>query len=167
MVVGGAAPLQSSGTAATVAALPLVQKASFGTIGPALAPQLFMLIDPRCIYSVRALQMLQAYVAGGRLQVSIVPVSVLDREDQGQSTRSALALLSKPADQLVSAWQAGSINDAPSPEAEERQRANMAITRAIGLKGTPTFIWRKPDGTEGRIDGVPMSMDALVSSVGS
>jgi hypothetical protein len=43
----------------------------------------------------------------------------------------------------------------------------MAIAHAIELKGTPTFIWRKPDGAEGRIDGIPMSMDALVSSVGS
>ena len=54
-------------------------------------------VDPQCIYSVRALQMLQHYVAGGRLQISIVPLSVLDHEDQGQSTRSALGLLSKPA----------------------------------------------------------------------
>jgi thiol:disulfide interchange protein DsbG len=76
--------------------LPLVQKASFGTIGPASASQLFMLVDPQCIYSFRALQMLQLYVAGGRLQVSIVPLSVRDHEDQGQSTRSALGLLSKP-----------------------------------------------------------------------
>ena len=167
VVVGGAEPGQSSGTAAAAAALPLVRKASFGTIGPASAPQLFMLADSQCIYSVRALQMLQPYVAGGRLQVSVVPVSVLDHEDQGQSTRSALALLSKPADRLVPAWQAGSVSDAPSPEAEERLRANMAIAQAIGLRGTPTFIWRKPDGTEGRIDGIPMNMDALVSSVGS
>jgi len=167
VVVGGSEPGQSSSTGEAVAALSLVQKASFGTIGQASSRQLFMLIDPQCIYSVRALQMLQPYVASGRLQVAVVPLSVLDREDQGQSTRSALALLSKPADQLVSAWQAGSVNDAPSPEAPERLRANMAIAQAIGLKGTPTFIWRKPDGTEGRIDGIPMSMDALVSSVGS
>ena len=126
-----------------------------------------MLVDPRCIYSVRTLLMLRPYVAGGRLQVSVVPVSVLDHEDEGQSTRSALALLSKPADQLVSAWQAGSVNDAPTSEAAERLRANMAIAQAIGLKGTPAFIWRKRDGTEGRIDGIPVNMDALVSSVGS
>jgi thiol:disulfide interchange protein DsbG len=43
----------------------------------------------------------------------------------------------------------------------------MPIAQAIGLKGTPIFIWRKPDGTEGRIDGIPMNMDALVSSAGS
>jgi len=59
------------------------------------------------------------------------------------------------------------VNEASSPEAAERLRANMAIAQAIGLKGTPTFIWRKPDGTEGRIDGIPVSMDALISSVGS
>ncbi len=167
VLVGGAEPRQSNSSAAGVAALPLVQKASLGTIGQASAPRLFILIDPQCIYSVRALQMLQPYVANGRLQVAVIPLSVLDHEDQGQSTRSALALLSKPADQLVSAWQAGSVNDAPSPGAAERLRTNMAIAQAIGLKGTPTFIWRKPDGTEGRIDGIPTSMDALVSSVGS
>jgi hypothetical protein len=167
IVVGGAEPGQSSAAGAAVAALPLVQKAAFGTIGQASAPRLFMLVDPQCIYSVRALQMLQPYVVTGRLQIAVIPLSVLDREDQGQSTRSALALLSKPADQLVSAWESGSLNDAPRPEAAERLRANMGIAEAIGLRGTPTFVWRKPDGTEGRIDGIPMSMDALVSSIGS
>jgi hypothetical protein len=167
VVVGGAEPGQSSSTGTGVAALALVEKASFGTIGQASAPRLFMLIDPQCIYSVRALQMLHPYVANGRLQVAVIPLSVLDHEDQGQSTRSALALLSKPGDQLVSAWQAGSVNDALSPLAADRLRANMAIAQAIGLKGTPTFIWRRRDGTEGRIDGIPASIDALVSSVGS
>ncbi len=154
VVVGGSEPGQSSPIGEAVAALPLVQKASFGTIGRGSAPLLFMLIDPQCIYSVRALQMLQPYVASGRVQVAVIPLSVLDREDQGQSTRSARALLSKPADQLVSAWRAGNVNNAPSLEAGERLRGNMAIAQAIGLKGTPTFIWREPDGTEGRIDGI-------------
>jgi hypothetical protein len=166
VVVGGETG-QSRSTEGFVAALALLQKASFGTIGQASAPHLFMLVDPQCIYSVRALQMLHPYVANGRLQVAVIPLSVLDHENQGQSTRSALALLSKPADQLVSAWQAWSVNDAPSRGAAERLRGNMAIAQAIGLKGTPTFIWRKPDGTEGRIDGIPTDIDALVSSVGS
>src|SRR6516164_3293049 len=168
VVVGSGDKIGRPGSATDlVTALALLQKAFSGTIGPASAPHLFMLVDPQCIYSVRALQMLQPYVAAGRLQVSVIPLSVLDHEDQGQSTRSALVLLSKPTDDLVSAWQAGSVNDTPSPEATERLRANMAIAQAIGLKGTPTFIWRKPDGAEGRIDGIPMSMDALVSSIGS
>jgi thiol:disulfide interchange protein DsbG len=92
---------------------------------------------------------------------------VLDYEDNGQSTKSALALLSKSPDQLVSAWQAGSVNDPPDPAAAERLQANGAIAQAIGLQGTPTLIWKKQDGTEGRIDGVPTSIDALISSIGS
>ena len=147
-------------------ALPLVEKASFGTVGPASAPHLWMLIDPQCIYSVRAYQMLHPFIQAGKLQVSIIPLSVLDYEDNGQSTKSALALLSKPADQLASAWQAGSVNDPPSPAAADRLRTNMAIAQSIGLQGTPTLVWKKTDGTEGRLDGVPTSVEALVASIG-
>jgi len=90
---------------------------------------------------------------------------MFEKTERGDANRRTLAPLGPP-DQLVSAWQAGSMNDAPSPEAADRLRANMAIAQAIGLKGTPTFIWRKPDGTEGRIDGIPTSIDAMVSSAG-
>ena len=163
VVVGDGGPRQAT---VAGAALPLMEKAHAGTVGPADAPHLWMLIDPQCIYSVRAYQALQPYVASGRLQLTVVPLSVLDYEDQGQSTRSALALLSKPADQMVAAWQAGSVAGPPSPEAAERLRANMAVSQAVNLQGTPTFFWRKPDGGEGRLDGMPSSVDALLSSLG-
>jgi hypothetical protein len=53
----------SGGAAAPSApALPLVEKAAFGTIGPATAPRLFMLIDPQCVYSIHAFQMLRPFV---------------------------------------------------------------------------------------------------------
>ena len=158
-----------TGTQATAEtpALPLMGKASYGTIGPASAPHLFMLIDPQCIYSIRSFQMLQSYVASGRLQLSVIPLSVLDYEDHGQSTKSALSLLSKPANQIVSAWQAGNESGPPAPDAAARLRANMAIAEAIGLTGTPTFIWRKSDGIEGRLDGVPTDIPAMIASIGS
>ncbi len=153
--------------AAETPALPLMRKASYGTIGPASAPHLFMLIDPQCIYSIRSFQMLRSYVASGRLQLSVIPLSVLDYEDHGQSTKSALSLLSRPADQIVTAWQDGNESEPPAPDAADRLRANMAIAEAIGLKGTPTFIWRKSDGTEGRLDGVPTDIPAMIASIGS
>src|SRR5271165_5685114 len=157
----------SGGAAAhSVPALPLVEKAAFGSIGPAAAPRLFMLIDPQCVYSIHAFQMLRPFVESGRIQLSVVPLSVLDYEDHGQSTKSALALLSKPPEAMIAAWQAGSVNDAPDPEAAQRLRANMALAEAIGVRGTPTFVWRKADGTEGRIDGVPTDMAALIASMG-
>jgi thiol:disulfide interchange protein DsbG len=161
--VGDVDPTKSR--AAAAAALPWVQKANSGTVGQPSAPHLWMLVDPQCIYSVRAMQQLQSYVASGRLQVSVIPVSILDPEDGGQSTKSALALLSKPAGQLVSAWQAGDVAGAPIPDAPDRLRANQAIAEAIHLQGTPTFVWKKRDGTVGRLDGIPTSVEELVASV--
>jgi len=157
----------SAGPTTAVAALSLVQKASFGTVGSTSAPHLWMVIDPQCIYSVRAYQMLHPFVEAGKLQLSIIPIAMLDYEDNGQSTKSALALLSKPPAQLVSAWQTGAVNDPPIPAAAERLQANKIIAQSIGLQGTPTLLWRKPDGTEGRTDGVPASIDALIASIGS
>ncbi|MBV8456583.1 MAG: hypothetical protein JO122_08205 [Acetobacteraceae bacterium] len=149
------------------AALNLVNKATFGTIGPASAPRLYMLIDPQCIYSMRAFQMLRPYAEAGRVQIAVIPLSVLDYEDRGQSTRSALALLSDPPDQIVGAWQSGNESNPISAEAPQKLRNNMVIAEAIGLRGTPTFIWREPDGTEGRLNGLPGDVQALVASVGS
>ena len=159
-----AATAEPVATAATLAA---VEKADFATLGPATAPQLFMMIDPQCIYSVRAYQQLRGFAQAGRIRLSVIPLSVLDYEDHGQSTKSALALLSKPADQILAAWQVGDVAGPITSEAPARLRQNMAIADAIGMKGTPTFIWRKTDGTIGRIDGVPSDIASLVASIGS
>lgn len=169
VVVGDVASAKTDAkpVAPSIAALPLVQKAHYGTVGSAWAPHLWMLIDPQCVYSVRAYQMLHPFVEAGKVQLSVIPLSVLDYEDKGQSTKSALALLSKPGEQLVPSWQAGRVNDPPIPEAAARLQANMAIAQALGLQGTPTLIWTKADGTEGRIDGVPTSVEALIASIGS
>ena len=95
---------------ASGSALPLVQKTAFGVVGKDSAPRIYMLIDPQCVYSIRALQMLKPFVDAGRVQLAVVPLSVLDYEDNGASTQAALALLSKPADQIVTAWQARDVN---------------------------------------------------------
>jgi thiol:disulfide interchange protein DsbG len=151
-------------TARTLAAL---ETSDYGSIGPASAPQLFMLIDPQCIYSVRSFQQLRGFALSGKIRLSVVPLSILDYEDRGQSTRSALALLSKSADQLIPAWQSGDVAGPVANDAGDRLRQNMAIASAIGVKGTPTFVWRKTDGSIGRVDGVPTDVGALVSSVGN
>ena len=152
---------------ASVSALPLVQKTAFGVVGKDSAPRIYMLIDPQCIYSIRALQMLKPFVDAGRVQLAVVPLSVLDYEDNGASTQAALVLLSKPADQIVTAWQARDVNGPASPDAKNRLQVNMEVAQAIGVKGTPTFVWRKADGSEGRIDGLPTSVPDLLASVGS
>jgi thiol:disulfide interchange protein DsbG len=161
---GAGAQVVPMATAQTLAA---VKTASYGSIGPASAPQLFMLIDPQCIYSVRSFQQLRGFALAGKIRLSVVPLSILDYEDRGQSTRSALALLGKSADQLIPAWQSGDVAGPVAKDAGDRLRQNMAIASAIGVQGTPTFVWRKSDGSVGRVDGVPTDIGALVSSVGS
>jgi len=169
--IPGAVPtveVTAGGTPQSAArAVSLLEKTVFGVVGAASAPRIYMLIDPQCIYSIRAMQMLRPYIDAGRVQVAVVPLSVLDYEDKGESTRAALALLSKPAGQIASAWQSRDLNNAPVAEAMQRLQLNMQVADALRVTGTPTFVWRKPDGSEGRIDGMPESVPSLVASLGS
>ena len=107
----------------------MLQKTAFGVVGKDSAPRIYMLIDPQCIYSIRALQMLKPFVDAGRVQLAIVPLSVLDYEDNGASTQAALALLSKPAAQIVTAWQARDVNGPATPDAKARLQVNMENIR--------------------------------------
>jgi len=143
-----------------------VSKTSFGLIGSDQAPRLWMFVDPLCSFSVRALQDVKGFAARKQVQVAVIPVSVLDYETQGQSTPAALALLSKPASDLVGSWDQGDFKGPASAEASSRLEGNMAVATAIHLRGTPTLIWRKADGSEGRSDGVPNWTDVLDSLKG-
>ena len=150
-----------------VSPLEAVRATSFGTVGNATAPKLYVFIDPLCSFSVRAMDQLRPYVASGRVQLAVIPLSVLDYEDQGRSTPVAKAMLSLAPDAMVAAWSGGRLNGPADPAADSRLAANMQAAEAIGLKGTPTFVWRKADGSEGRADGLPDYLDALVASLGS
>lgn len=145
--------------------LEAVEAAAYGTAGPASAPRLWVFVDPYCGVSVRALQHLAPYAAAGRVQIAVVPVAVLDREADGRSARAAKSLLTFSPDDLVAAWTARRFDVAAGPEAQARLARNAAVAAAIGLRGTPTFVWRKADGTEARADGLPDDLGALVASV--
>ncbi|OYV51273.1 MAG: hypothetical protein B7Y73_00125 [Acidocella sp. 35-58-6] len=149
------------------AALPLVQNATFGTIGDNPRKHLFMLIDPQCIYSIRAFQMLKPFAEANQIEISVIPLTILDGEDGGQSTKSAMALLSDPPEQIVTAWETGSEANPPSSNAVGKLKNNMLIAQAIGLQATPTFFWRKADGSEGQLVGVPQDVQAFVAAIGS
>jgi len=146
-------------------ALQVVEQTAFGAEGQAGAPRLWMFVDPMCSYSVQALQAVQSFVASGRVQLAVIPVSVLDYEDKGKSTTAALAMLSQPADRMIGAWASGDVNGAPPGEADARLRTNMAAAETIGLRGTPTIIWKKADGSEGRMDGLPGDWTAIIGSM--
>jgi thiol:disulfide interchange protein DsbG len=144
----------------------LAKRTIYGTVGNAAAPELWMFIDPQCSFSIRAMQGLAPYIATGRVRLHVIPLSILDSEDNGLSTRRALSLVSTPADQMVTAWENGHLPANALSDAVARLQANMAAAAAVQVRGTPTFLWQKTDGTEGRMDGLPNDMAALITSVG-
>ena len=124
-----------------------------------------MIIDPYCSYSVRAFDALRPYVKAGRIQLAVVPISILDYEDNGQSTPAAQSLLSqnparwwKPGITRTFAWR---LRESAPALLEKNNR----IAEEIGLQGTPTLVWRKADGSAGEIDGIPKNWDALIAEV--
>jgi thiol:disulfide interchange protein DsbG len=144
----------------------VAQSTTHGSIGNASAPELWMFMDPQCSFSVRAMQQLTPFITAGKLQLHVIPLSILDREDNGLSTRSALNLVSMPSNQLVARWETGQTTGTPSSDASVMLQMNMAAAASIHLQGTPTLIWRKADGIAGRLDGIPSDMGGLVASIG-
>lgn len=164
----GAMPASATSPAITSPTLLAIARGTtHGSVGNAAAPELWMFVDPQCSFSVRAMQQLAPSIAAGKIHLNVIPLSFLDREDNGMSTRAALSLVSTPSDQLVTAWEAGRTTGTPAPDAAAKLQANMVAAAAIQLRGTPTFVWRKADGTAGRLDGIPSDMTALLASVGS
>lgn len=136
-----------------------------GEVGLASAPSAVMLIDPQCMYSIRAAQNLMPLVQSGKLHLKVVPLSVLDYEDRGESTLNAKAMLSYSPRDMVRAWIDGHLHEraaSPSTEATDQLESNGAFAKSISLKGTPTFLWIKKDGSLGRFEGNPTNKESFL-----
>ena len=107
-----------------------VEKASFGLAGDPAAPRLWMIIDPYCSYSVRAFDALRPYVKAGRIQLAVVPISILDYEDNGQSTPAAQSLLSQNSRQ-----DGGSLGSPKLPLGGFRERPGVAREEQSARRG--------------------------------
>ena len=173
--IDGAIPTVTIGATAAAPRVPAEQPAAsalqtiasttYGTAGPSTAPRLWMFIDPLCSFSVRAMEQLQPFVAAGKVQVAVIPLSLLDYEDQGRSTAAARMMLGKSRDEMVAAWTANALTGDPDAASAATLQANMVAQEALGLRGTPTFYWRKADGTEGHQVGMPPDFAAMIASI--
>ena len=178
VTIGAPAPAAAPGSVApslertaavrpSVSLLNAVEGTTFGTTGNADAPKLWVFVDPLCGYSVRAMDQLLPYVASGRVQVAVIPVAVLDNDERGRSTIAVKGMLLTPPGEMVAAWRGNKLPAAADPKASALLTTNMAAAEAIGLRGTPTFVWRRADGSEGRADGLPDNLDSLIASLRS
>lgn len=159
------APQATGNPVAVASAVAVVERAASGTYGDPSAPKLYMFVDPMCSFSVRAMQQLKPLVDAKRLQVAVIPIAILDHEDGGRSTTSSLAMLSLPPDLMVQAWATGKVDGPAAPDAQAKLAGNRAASEHLALRGTPTLIWRKVDGSDGRADGLPADLNALVASM--
>ncbi len=163
----GAALVDGSAVKTTAAA-------TYGLWGREGAPRVYMVVDPLCSFSLRAMTTLKPAIDAGRLQLAVVPVAVTDGETGGHSTPAALAMLSvAPRDDMALRWMAdwrawaGQDPSNPQPaDAYAALRRNTAAAKAIGLRGTPTFLWAKPDGSDGRMEGAPADLNGLLAVIG-
>jgi thiol:disulfide interchange protein DsbG len=111
------------------------------------------------------MQELQPYINKHLIEVAIIPIAVLDYEDQNRSTPAALSLLSMDRSGMVEAWSKQQYDRPSTPESQAHLHDNMAVAALLGLNGTPMVVWKKADGSEGRIDGLPQDWDVVISSL--
>ena len=152
---------QAKSEAADALALQTVASTTYGTIGVATAPRLWVFIDPLCSFSVRAMEQLRPYVASGKVQIAAIPLSFLGP----RSTVASKIMLSKGAEHMVNAWTSNMLTGEPDATSAATLQANMAVSEALALRGTPTFYWRKTDGSEGRQEGLPNDIGAMIASI--
>lgn len=147
--------------------------AHFGLEGRDGAPRVYMLIDPLCPFSTRAFSALAPYTASGRLQLALVPVSINDHENNGASTPAALELLSADPHAMGDVWRHVSglghadMQKAPSPVAQAALTLNLSAAHAIGMRGTPTLVWKDRTGAIRQEAGTPDDLNQFLASLPS
>ncbi|MBS0965832.1 DsbC family protein [Acetobacter okinawensis] len=149
-----------------------VSQASVGFVGQDGPPRLTMVIDPLCPWSIRALGELQPFVTRGVIQLALLPIAINDHENSGASTPAATALLSAVPYEMEAAWQKiidlhHVADDMPrTADAALHLQANMATANAIGVRGTPTLVWRDKAGVSHVTEGLPRDVEQLVRGLG-
>ena len=158
------APRAAGQTLGTLA-LRTIASTTYGTTGSASAPRLWVFVDPLCSFSLRAMEQLRPFIAAGEVQVAVIPLSLLDHEGGGRSTAAAKAMLSRGAEHMVDAWTGNALTGDVDAAASATLQANMKVSEALGVRGAPTFYWRKADGSEGRQEGLPNDIGAMIASI--
>lgn len=167
VTIGSIPPSQKASNShlAEASAIRTVSQTAYGLTGAANAPRLWMFIDPVCSFSIRAMEQLRPYIAAGKLQVAVIPLTLLDYEDKGQSTIAAKVMLSRGRDHMVDAWTSNALTGEADAASAATLQTNMAIQEALHIRGTPTFFWSKLDGSVGQSVGMPPDLDAMIASI--
>lgn len=121
--------------------------------GPAGAPRIYAIIDPNCSFCYRFYHMAEPMIAAGRLQVRWVLVGFLQSTSQARA--AAILTAAQPAaalrideDRFDVAREHGGIAPARRVDAPIAAvlKAHLDAMDEVDGTGTPTLLFRKPDG---------------------
>ena len=123
------------------------------TEGPARAPRIYAIIDPNCSFCYRFYHMAEPLITAGRLQVRWVLVGFLQSTSRA---RAAAILTAKDPESALRidenlfdvAHEHGGIAPAGriTPATAALLKTHLDAMDDVGGTGTPTLVFRKPDG---------------------
>ena len=140
-----------------------------GARGAAVTSIIYAIEDPNCPFCNLAWKSLQPYEQKG-LQVRWIPVAF---EAKDSMNKAAAILEAKDPAKANAAWHArfeqpdpALSNYRPSAAVEAKIKDNLKLMSAMGLGGTPSFLWKDKTGKVSAISGMPSpeQLGALVKS---
>jgi thiol:disulfide interchange protein DsbG len=150
-------------------AIATVSKAAYGSLGPATAPLVWVVIDPLCPHSQDTVRALIPYAQAGRVRLNILPVDAFGQV----SNRAVHALLSEAPDHMIQRWFEPAVQQADAaPESDAKFRVNHMILAGLmdgpmHVTGVPEVLWTGRDGQAHAQQGLdPPNVPAFVAGLG-
>jgi len=152
-----------------------IRHTTWFTVGKPNAPKtLFMVMDPNCIFCHLTWQKLLPYIHSGTLRLHVTLVGFLK---PSSAPKAATILLAKdPAKALT--YDERHFNEATEeggtvpalhipPSVLAEVQANTHWMSQNGIGGTPFLTWKGKDGKVHHLNGMPLHIHQLVSSIAS
>ncbi len=137
--------------------------------------QMYVIIDPNCIYCHRLYESLQPFIESGQLAVRWLPVAFLKNTSIGRayallSSANPLQTLAQNEKNFDEASENGGVPPLNNPSAlvQQQLQNNMAFLTEAEINATPALLYRTVNGNArldmGMID--PTKLKDLISNVG-
>lgn len=151
-------------------AIAAVSKAAYGSLGPATAPLVWVVIDPLCPHSQDTVRALIPYAQANRIRLNILPVDAF-----GQASNKAVhVLLSESSDHMIQRWFEPAVQQADyAPDSDAKFRVNHMILAGLmdgpmHVTGVPEVLWTARDGQAHAQQGLdPPNVPAFVADLGN
>lgn len=145
-----------------------LQKTASLTFGKEGAPQLIMIMDVNCPHCHNTWKMLEPFVDGGKIRVTMVPIGALGPQSEAQGAN----WLSSP--EPYAAWKKHVAGDdaifegaKPDPAKLMAVRDNTNLIRKWGVDQTPYILYHGKNGKVRLVIGEPKGTQEIMNDIGN